>query len=420
RVAPPHAPLEGVLAAAGERRVVLADAAAVADRVFLGRSAPPQHLLAPTDVVRRAEGHDLELPWCREPVARLLDARAAGSRPLCGGELVTLVVSLLRGTREAWDDVPPEEDAPVGRWWLDDDGRPLFARAEDGGPVAGEADALLGQALVHTKDRMLLRLIEQARDALQRPRRLRRALEPLEDALFEACAPRPIERTSARSAERTTAPADALDDVLMRAPESAGLVGLLERFTDASFAETMGDAVDRARAAARSALTGGRRLPLLAGAAAAAAVIAVGLLWPSDPEPADAHAREVTRPGPSAAATPAPAPPAPTPPAPTPTASPGPEDARNAAIRLTRAVAECAAHADPLCAGVRDEAAEPLPDAVLRIAAAGEPVLLDDYGDVAVFRLEDPSRTGGTVLLQLIRPGERWLLRSAQALPESG
>ncbi|WP_309069796.1 hypothetical protein, partial [Microbacterium sp.] len=42
RVAPPHAPLEGVLAAAGERRVVLADAAAVADRVFLGRSAPPQ------------------------------------------------------------------------------------------------------------------------------------------------------------------------------------------------------------------------------------------------------------------------------------------------------------------------------------------------------------------------------------------
>ncbi|WP_203138431.1 hypothetical protein [Microbacterium sp. JZ31] len=422
RLGPPQAPLEGVLAAAGERRVVLADTVASADRVFVGRAHPPQHLLAPMDLVRRHDGHDFELPWCREPVARLLDVRTAGSRPLGGGELVTLVVSLLRGTREAWEDVAPETEPVAGRWWLDDDGRPLFAPAEDGGPVAGEASALLGQAVGHTKDRVLLRLIEEARDALQRPRRLRRALEPLEDALFEACAPRPIERMGDRSPGRTTTAADDAPDVAgADAPGSAGFVGLIERFTDAGFAETMGDAVDRTRTAARRALAGGRRLPMLAGAAAAAAVIAVGLLWPSESEPADAHARDIAKPSPTATSpSPTAAPSRPATPAPTPSGSPGPEDAQTAAVRLVGAVAECAAHGDPLCAGVRDETAEPLPDAALRLAATAEPVLLDDYGDVAVVRLEDPSRTSEVVLLQLVRPAETWLLRSAQALPGSG
>lgn len=416
RVAPPQAPVEGVLAAAGERRVVLADAGAVAGRVFLGHAEPPHHLLAPVDLVRRPDGHDVELPWCREPVARLLDARSAAARPLSGGELVTLVVSVLRGTWEAWQHVPPETEAPGGHWWIDDLGRPLFAPAEDGGPVAAEASALLAQAAAHTRDRVLLRLIEEAREALARPRRLRRTLEPLEDALFEACAPWAIERIEDGPAERRVH-AEPQDAEPARAGASTALTGLIERFTDARFADTFGDAIDRTRTAARRALAGGRRLPMLVGGVAAAAVIIGGLLWPSDPEPADAD--DSDGPGRAVEA------PAGSPPASTPTATPSPaatsagpaEESQAAAERLRDAVAECAAHGDPLCATVRDAPVEPLADDVLEIAGArGEVALLDDYGDVAVFRLDDAAGGGQAVLVQIVRLDGRWLLRSAQVL----
>ncbi|WP_345750144.1 hypothetical protein [Microbacterium rhizophilus] len=424
RVSAPQAPVDGILAAAGERRVVLADAETAASRVFLGPQQAPQHLLAPLDLVRRADGHDLELPWCRDPLARLLDARARESRPLVGGELVTLAVSLLRGTREAWQDVPPESEPPPGRWWIDDDGRPLFAPAGDGGPVADEASALLGQAASHTRDRVLLRLIEEARDALERPRRLRRTSDPLEDALFEAFAPRPIARADPRAPDGGSRRGE--PDPEPEAPRrvsGAALTGLLERFTDAGFADAVGDAVDRTRVAARRTLGGGRRVPLLVGGVAAALVIGVGLLWPSDPEPAGAHdpgragapARVVSAPpSPRPAATPPGTPPS------TPTTAPS-EDAQAAAERLRSAIAECDVHGDPLCAEVRDEAAEPLPREALDVLGGhGEAALLDDYGDVAVFRVDDPSGEREAVLLQLVRLDGRWLVRGAQSLAGRG
>jgi hypothetical protein len=429
RVAPPSSPVAGVLAALGERRVVLADAADSEGRVFLdpailGRDAQPQHLLAPHDLVRRADGHDLELTWCREPAVRLLDLRLAQRRPMSGGELVTLAVSVLRGTAEGWWGAPAASDGPHGRWWMDDDGRPVFAPAEDGGPVESESRALLGLAASHTRDRVLLRVIEESRDALERPRGLSRALPGLEDALFEACAPRPIERMSAR-ALGDDGPRDAFageEDGPERALRRGAVVSALERFADIGIASAVADAVDRTRAVLRRAGRERRRLPLVVGGAAAGLVIVGGLLWPSGPPEAEAvrvvEATTSASPRPTTTAAPAtgqpPQSPAPRSPAREP--SPPHEDAEAAGLRLLAAVSSCATHGDPLCAAVRDGGAESLPDEVLDAAAAAREVtLVDDYGDVAVVRT-DGGAGAPAVLLELVRIEERWLLRAAHAL----
>lgn len=422
RVAPPLSPVAGVLVAAGERRAVLADVADATGRVFLhhdllSMGERPQHLLAPRDVARRDDGHDIELPWCREPSARLLDARASERRPLTGGEIVTLVVSLLRGTAEAWRGVAPEAEGPRGRWWMDDDGCPLFALCEDGGTVAGEAAELLGQAAAHTRDRVLLRLIEDARGALELPRRLGRTLPALEDALFEACAPRPIERVTGRAtAAGVPGTAAPTREVAPRA-RSGALAGAIERFGDTGVAAAVADALDRTRAGMRRTLAGRRRLPLLVGAGVAGLVIAGGLLWPSDPPPADARSRgDVAA---SASAKPVPSSSSGEAPGPSPAATagrPADEDAESAGARLLAAAAECAAHGDPLCAAVREDGAEPLDDETLdAIAAADEVTLLDDYGDVAVLRAR-PGEDGPAAVLEIVRLDGVWLLRAAHPL----
>ncbi|MBO3662498.1 hypothetical protein [Microbacterium stercoris] len=421
RISPPEAPLDGVLAAVGERRVLLADAAMAADGVFAARGQPPQHLLTPRDVVRRADGHDLELPWCRERVTRLLDARSAQGRPLAGGEIVTLAVSVLRGTCEAWDDIGPEGEPMPGRWWLDDEGRPLFAPMPDGGQIAREAADLLEQAAAHTRDRVMLRLLGQAREALQRPRRLWRLIGPLEDALLEAFASRGIEQPDARPARRAM-----LDEPevgareAFRPPPRGALTAMSESFAGAALADLLGETLDRVRGAVRRVATGrsegGRRVPLMVGAAVAAVVLGGGLLWPTDVQPADA--RSPGRGGRSAApGTTAPAVPTPAP-TQTPTQRPTAhrEDARAAGERLRRAIVDCAAHGDPLCEVVREPGAEAIDDGVLAaLAEAGTTQLLDDYGDVAVLRADGPE--GRSALLQIVRLDGHWMLRGAQLLP---
>jgi len=425
RISPPEAPLDGVLAAVGERRVLLADVAVAAGAVFAARGRAPQHLLAPRDVVRRADGHDLELPWCRERVTRLLDARIAQGRPLAGGEIVTLAVSVLRGTCEAWDDIGPEREPMPGRWWLDDEGRPLFAPRPDGGQIAREAEDLLEQAAAHTRDRVMLRLLGQTREALQRPRRLWRLIGPLEDALLEAFASRGIEQPDARPARRAM-----LDEAeigaaeAFRPPTRGALTAMSESFAGAALADLLGETLDRVRGAVRRVATGasegGRRLPLMLGAAVAAAVLGGGLLWPSDMPPADARAPGSGGSSP-ASGTPAPAPAATTPtPTPIPTPAQRPtahrEDASAAGERLRTAIVDCAAHGDPLCELVREPGAEAIDDGVLAaLAEAGTTRLLDDYGDVAVLRADGPE--GRSALLQIVRLDGHWMLRGAQLMP---
>ena len=54
------------------------------------------HVLAPLDILRRQDGHDVLLPVCTERLEDFLLRRAGGAE-LAVGEAVTLAVSLLRG-----------------------------------------------------------------------------------------------------------------------------------------------------------------------------------------------------------------------------------------------------------------------------------------------------------------------------------
>ncbi|GAA3660766.1 hypothetical protein [Microbacterium marinilacus] len=420
-VGPPQAPVRGVLAAAGQRRVVLVDAVGAEQHVFSGCPEPPQHLLAPTDLVRGLDGHDLELPWCREPLARLLAARAAAGRQLAGGELVTLTVSLLRGTVEAWRDRPAAADAgPCGSWWADDDGRPLFAPDPAGEPIETAARAALEAAAAHTRDRVVLRHLEQAREALARPRGLGRALDTLEDALFEVCAPRPIARAPERHGEAPSSEADVRRGQEVR---RGALTELMARLSDAPLVDTVADAIDRVRAGARGALRGGRRLPLLIGGGAALVVLVGGLMWPADAGSADAAPGSSESPPPrTPAVTSSPSAPAigssdlPVPPT-APEESPvSEEDPVRAVEQLLAELGECAARAAVSCSAVQEGAAADLGAEALE-AAEGEreASLLDDYGDVAVVRVDDPTGERAPLIVQVVRLDGRWLLRAAHA-----
>ncbi|GGH35273.1 hypothetical protein [Microbacterium album] len=427
-VEPPQAPVRGLLAAQGDRRVLLADIADAAPAMLSGgagasAAASPQHVLVPLDLVRRPDGHDVELPWCRERLDRLMAARATAGPPLSGGELVTLTVSVLRGTCEAWARGPQDDAGPRGVWWVTEEGRPMFAAdREHGEPAEVAARGILGLALEQTSDRVLVRSIEEARAALERPRGLARTLQRLEDALFDACAPQPVQRPHARDAVDA---ADSAPDVraTASAPPPALLTGLIERFVDAGVAELVRDALDRLRDGARRLLAGRRRAPLVVGGAAAALVLVGGALWPSDAGPAAGDALPASaetgtvggdrsQPGGAEGGALRDEDPARGD-----HAERAGEDPVAATGRLLAEVAACAAAGDDSCGRARDVEAEPVAEEALEAASVPRDVhLLDDYGDVAVTRADDPSGERAALLVQLVRLDGRWLLRAVHPL----
>ena len=115
-------PWPGVLVrtAAGDA-FVLVDADVLGAQ-WRGWDAPADgHVLAPVDIARRVDGHDVVLPVCAERLEEFVRRRAT-RMPLSAGEAVTLGVSVLRGCAQI-------ANAPgtTGEWWLDDAGRPVLA-----------------------------------------------------------------------------------------------------------------------------------------------------------------------------------------------------------------------------------------------------------------------------------------------------
>ncbi|MFK4789999.1 hypothetical protein [Microbacterium sp. ZW T5_56] len=288
RVAPPDVPIAGVLAAEGDRTVLLADVDAIPSQWW--RDDPAAHLLAPVDVARRADGHDAVLPWCVVTVGSYLRARS--DEPLSGGEGVTLAVSLMRGCVEAalparfGDDPVP---VPHGRWWLTDQGQPLFAVGE-GVPAREETAQLLSLLAGACSDRVVARLATEAADSV-RVRSPATVLVRLEEAMFEACAPRPL---LVRVADPVSLrPLEARE---LRSPGETRSVGTETQFIGAGRHDEprRGSSegwTERVRAAMRNLLpavrgradsprTHSRRTPVLLGASLAAVILTVGLLWP--------------------------------------------------------------------------------------------------------------------------------------------
>lgn len=466
RLAPGEAPIPGELAAVGDDTVVLVDVGELAGWAGWahGRS---QHVCGVTDVVRRTRGHDAVLSRC---VLRL-DAALRAAPPLSGGEAVTLAVSVLRGAGEVRRARGGEGSR--GAWWLTAEGRPAFVPAlrdaADGEDCGAAAARIVEEAATGVQDRIVRRLLDEACGWLDDPDAAGDAAEALEERLFEACAPRPLgrllETPGDDEGERlAVAPGRATDRRTRRELRAArgarrratpGRRGSgsatarldLREAIDAALAGRVAEGVSDWLAEARRrlrALRDRRGAPFVLGAVAAAAVVVGGLLWPSDETPAAAEpgAQTAAREGGSRADEDAGAPASPAaatgaapetgedddplepPSGPEEEApggaggtAPGAEDPVAAAERLLDGLAVCRAAEDDACAAVRAPGSAPLE--LADGAAASLPaderriVLLDDFGDLAVLRVESPEGSAApqSLVIERASSDERWIVR---------
>lgn len=452
RVAPPDAPCEATLATIEQEAYLLVDC----DHDLIARAlryAGAEHVWAPVDVFRRADGHDAMMPRVVEPLEMFLERRR--SQAMYAGEIVTLACSVMRGLIE----LRHHDDGALatGRWWVTDAGKPVFAPTA-GDPAAGASVRVMVLLAEHAQDRELVRLLADAEQAC-----VASDIEQLADVerrLVLLAAPRPVDlgflgselETSALRAapERVLAPRRAAFDRLPQAHDEsrggglgavageliAGLRSRVERLRPTRREPGRSSVRDRpaaARATTQASARGSARPPRrrVWGLAIALAIIvvAVGLLWPdgessSEAEPEQAgHAESVTPAAPPegspsgdvvvpaegepSEATPAPAAQSPE------VAGIVPEEGQPeltlVAAALLAAVGDC--DATQTCADV-------LLDQELAglVPAAGTIRLIDDYGGIAVFSVTVPEAAPITVVIE--KRGEQWLIREVNAEAE--
>lgn len=423
-------PFAGALVSRGSGVAVRIDAAALTG--WDGWAyAGAEHVAGPLDLVRRIDGHDVLLPWCSERLTAFLGRRAAAGVAVTAGETATLVGSLLRGIDEL------DGGAGVrGGWWLTDEGRPVFVLGdgESARESAARMVALLQEA---TTDRALARTLTAVQQGLDQPRVPRRVQDDWERELFENAAPRPLRR-------EVFAPERARDIVPQRAAFEDGAETVHGRGLAAIASEVRRWAWERwrllvperpAKEKPRTVAVPGpaprRRRTLIVAGAAAAAVLAVGLLWPTDGTvQAGAQtdgASDAATPSPEQDASPAPASSAGTD-APVgssdaavapPTAERG--DPLYAATALLAVIRACADAEDVSCSAAVAEGAVGVVDRLGAVGGRPDLALVDEYGDVAVIRLtptpdsapeadEEPAQVS-ELMLVLVRLNENWLVR---------
>lgn len=369
------------------------------------------HLLAPLDILRRSDGHDVLLPVCPEQLDEFLRRRDAGA-DLSIGEAVTVAVSLLRGIA----DLPGETSAVRGTWWLTEDGRPVLA-GDTGGDAVDETLAHLRSLAATVPE--LRDPLESALEAASDARRRARDLARVEEEIFAVGAPLALATTTfgPRRARGVAAPAERSDADDAASGQRSWLL-TLSRHLDAEWAELISHTTTAAWRALRSRRAGRRQVWLVA-AGLAGVVLIGGLMWPTaDGGPATADV-------PPAVATPVPGP-APDPPAnplhdsadtaidgetdppPSPEAA---DDLALVADDLLTARQGCGQ--DTACLdGVQESSALSFPSGVADLPSDQRTVtVLDEFGGAAVVRAEAIGSDAPAQLVVLVRAEGRWLLR---------
>ncbi|MFG6491948.1 hypothetical protein [Microbacterium sp. P03] len=384
------------------------------------------HLLAPIDVLRRADGHDVALPVCTETVETFLRRRTAIGAPLSDGEAVTLAVSLMRGASE-WVERTPR-DPLAGEWWLIDGGRPMFAAGagRTGTDTVGDRDRASADSstmrlctLITDEASSSLRpVFAAAAELLAEPRRLLRSIEQWETRAFAAAAPLPLATAIlAPVLSRPISPSSpTADDDDMAAVKEGGVLALIARHVDADLADTASRMTMRIWRRLRSKSAGPIRRPWVMAAVSAAVVICVGVMWPAgDTAPASAGAASQS----ASTATP------------TPTAGPlaageeqpttadsappppdvGAEQWVSTAGELLTVRAGCGD--DPACLSeVMEDPWEVHPKGAADLPAASHVVtLLDEFGGAAVLRVDARDSSVASQLVIVVRLDDRFLLR---------
>lgn len=398
------APYPGLLCRTGDDRAVVRVDVATLPLDWPGwRAEQDGHVLAPLDVARRDAGHDVLLPAFAGRIDDVLGDDLARLQP---GEAVTLAVSLIRG-RLAVDD-----PTASGQWWLTDDGRPVLATH-------------VGSTSVATATVDLLTLLSQGRPgsawrdaplALGDAEISQRRAWALEEALFAIADPTAIglhRRSTPRTAAAETSDAVRHGAVAAAEAPETGLWTRLARHLDADLADSASQiAFEAWRRVSTPKQASRRRTPWLVAAGLAVAIVTGGLFWPAG-GPATA-----TGGTPTAPASPAPSdPPMATdtgvdsgkPDGEVVTDPSAPEDLIAVTGDLLSARVAC--DADPGCLGaVQIDAAVAHPAGAADLTPEARTItLLDDFGGVAVLRVEGPGADAQLIVIE--RKNEKWLLR---------
>ncbi|TDN92874.1 hypothetical protein [Microbacterium sp. BK668] len=417
---PADTPWPGLLAQDASGPVLLVDVPDLGENWPAWRAAADGHLLAPFDLVRRAQGHFAAFRPCGERLADFLARRSDAA--LTDGECLTLAVSGLRGLAETRT---LQADDAIGTWWLSSDGRPVFAFRSEGEHV-GEATRVLLEEVTAAASSRLAAVLAEAIEVAEEPARLARSLTRLEDAMFAVAAPEPLATTV--FAPRRARAAAAVDPVAHDVPASEpSLLSRLVGMVDADLADALSRATTGLWRRVRAERPPSRRRPILVGGIIACAVLAGGLLWPAggpataeggtaDPtpapgassvsdEPAAADRAAVADPaaGVDAEATAGP-----------PVSPPAGLEATLDALLTARASCDDACRAalqeDPsavLAAGVVD-----LPATERRIT------LLDEFGGAAVLRVDAVAGEAASQLVVIVRTDTSWVLRDVHDVVE--
>jgi hypothetical protein len=377
------------------------------------------HVLTPIEVVRRADGHDIALPVCGERLDDFLTRRSHARTPITSGESVTILVSILRGIAEFGGD-----PAITGEWWLTDAGRPVLATdvsARSAVTASLELVEQLAECSVETGSPETARVIELISAGRVRDRDVR----AVEDDLFAHSTPTPLATmiTGSRGARELTSYDRARSGDAESSDRPTPTVELLARHIDADLAETFSRATTAVwrRLTRRSQSRTRRGAPWLVAAAAAGAVIVGGLLWP------DGGGSPATADNPSTAASPTPtggttaeagassagpsqAHATPDDTGATSADAPSKDDLAGIAESLLERRIECAGDEECI-AGLTSRGGVHVSGVVDLDAAERETTLLDDFGGVAVVRVDPRDGNAPSQLVVIERRDDEWLLR---------
>ncbi|MCC2032177.1 hypothetical protein [Microbacterium allomyrinae] len=413
--APEDGPWPGSLVrtSSGEARV-LVDAAVLGARWRGWDASSSGHLLAPLDLARRVDGHDVVLPVCTERVEDFLRRRASRA-PLTAGEAVTVGVSILRGCADVIN--VPET---TGEWWLDDAGRPLLATdASDRRALEAAASALRSFVVPARVERAW----DAAIGAVTRERMTARGLADAEEELFAAAAPEPLSTLTLSPRTALDVGAAGRDGAVFETDPPRSLWSSLVGRVDSDLADTVSIATTALWRRMR-VRTSSRKAPWLVGGVVAAAVLAGGALWPAAGGVATVGPATPTAPVEAAADDSPDSGDSPSAPHADPDSAAVETTAGDGDVQSMDLAAVVAALLDERadCNGDTECLAGPLADPTAPLGTgaidlpAGERTvtLLDDFGDVAVARVDAAEASHPAQLVVIIRRNERWLLRDVR------
>lgn len=399
----------------GETAVAV-DSDVLGDRWRGWAADPDGHVLAPVDIVRRTSGHDVHLPVCTERLADFLDRR--GGSDLEAGEAVTLAVSLLRGLGEL--QTGGAED-PSGAWWLTEAGRPVFATdTSDTGSLEQTIELLRRIALDVPALADALTPVAEATTESHRARVLVRA----EADLFAVAEPAALATTTfGPKRVRGRAPRDDDAAAVDTEPSRRSWPIALSRHLDAEWADVLSRTTTGVWRALRTPRPG-RRRPWLVAGGIACAIVAGGLLWPTgDGGPATAGtSRPSAVPVVSPSSEGVPSSPGDTASGIEPAQAPDESDQHADLTSLTAALltARTACAGESSCLeGVLETAGAAHPPGVVDLPEQERSLtLLDDFGGMAVLRVEAVTGDGLPQLVVAVQVDGRWLLRDIYDIAE--